>query len=495
MLNIYFWHKFNYTGEMLYERLHRRLNGEVLKSVKEIDGTQFLLINLVNSKVTNQKVINSPKYIKNCNSEIAFKILDLNNIVYGNITVDTVKVCYDLLIMDMSTISIRKQVMNGDKIPPKYVKESECPRVVELAKKVLYLLGLDYAMITIAMNGKRKLKIANIDPSPVIREKDLLSLVFKLESIYLLTPEDSFKPVILGADPEFIMFNSKSRKMIPASEFFPKDGIIGCDNIRLPNRQQRPIAEIRPDPEISPIDLAVNIKKALLEAGRLVPYRNIKWIAGSQPMGNYSVGGHIHFSNVNISFNLLRALDNFVAIPLFLIENPESAVRRRKKYGTLADYRMKDYGGFEYRTLGSWLVSPEITLAVLCLAKIVATHYVELNSNYLSNFKAQQAFYEGNQDYFRSIFDDLWTKISNTETYLLYTRELSIIYDMIINYQTWDENTDIRDPWKIPKYAKHAKVNNSSRKIATSTTRRSSAIERSVSYFLPNTARNTRIIL
>jgi hypothetical protein len=68
-----------------------------------------------------------------------------------------------------------------------------------------------------------------------------------------------------------------------------------------------------------------------------------------------------------------------------MIENPRSASLRRKRYGNLADFRIKKYGGFEYRTLGSWLVSPEITRGVLCLAKITISHYLELDQNYFAS--------------------------------------------------------------------------------------------------------------
>jgi hypothetical protein len=315
-------------------------------------------------------------------------------------------------------------------------------------------------MITVAVTGKRKFKVLNIDPSPVIRKRDLNSLVSKLESLYYHNPSQEFKPIKLGADPEFMLFNSKSGKMVAASEFFPREGIVGCDNIRIPNRQQRPVAEIRPSPELSPHILIDNIRHALKMANKMAPYRKVKWVAGSHPTGNYSIGGHIHFSNIDLNYSLLRALDNYLGIPVFLIENPISAARRRKKYGLLADFRVKDYGGFEYRTPGSWLVSPQLALAILCLAKIVAIHHMELTENYLDNYEAQSAFYQGNQNFFRPAFEHLWSNISSTETYLQYNNELKIIFYMVTNTITWDENNDFREVWKISANTKRPSKTN-----------------------------------
>ncbi|MDD3853865.1 MAG: hypothetical protein PHD40_09480, partial [Syntrophomonadaceae bacterium] len=234
-----------------------------------------------------------------------------------------------------------------------------------------------------------------------------------------------------------------------ASQFFPRDGLVGCDNIRVPNRQQRPVAELRPKPEYSPEELTINIKLALNNAVRLAPYQNIKWIAGSQPFGGYSIGGHIHFSNIKLTGGLLRALDNYLGLVVFLIENPITAVRRRRKYGFLGDFRLKDHGGFEYRTPASWLVSQEITLAVLCLAKIVANRYALLPHNFLNTIEAQQAFYEGDQDYFRLVFSTLWSHLRQLDLYNRYYDELNVIHNMIEKGINWDEKVDVRKGWNI----------------------------------------------
>jgi hypothetical protein len=172
-------------------------------------------------------------------------------------------------------------------------------------------------------------------------------------------------------------------------------------------------------------------------------------MAGSQPVSGYSIGGHIHFSNIRLDGGLLRALDNYLGIPIFLIENPVTAAKRRKKYGFIGDYRIKDHGGFEYRVLGSWLINQKITTAVLCLAKIIANRYAEIPQNYLNTAEAQRAFYKGDQEYFRPIFNSLWSNLENLDLYQEYKEELQIIPEMITNHVIWDEKSDLRKGWKL----------------------------------------------
>ena len=88
----------------------------------------------------------------------------------------------------------------------------------------------------------------------------------------------------------------------------------------------------------------------------------------------------------------------------------------------MGDYRIKDHGGFEYRTPGSWLMSQKVTTAVLCLAKIVANRYAEIPQNYLNTVEAQKAFYKGDQDFFRPIFHSLWANLKKLDLYEEYRR-------------------------------------------------------------------------
>lgn len=448
------------SGENLLELLEK--NGVELKrnQVKVYDRDYFLL--KIEGSGRARRAINSPRAIQNCLDPRAIAgVLGANHIYVGLSENESVIRSYQVLIFDLQVISIRL-VSQSRYEKTRYLKGVENLKVSEMAKRAVFLLGLDLGLVQIDFTTRRRYRVTGINPSPVIRDKDWNRIIKGLLAMLSLEDHMNCEDIKLGADPEFMLVNSKSGKMVAASQFFPRDGTVGCDNIRVPNRQQRPVAELRPAPERSPIKLAVNIRQALNSASRMAPYRHVKWVAGSQPLAGYSIGGHIHFSNVKLNYAFLRALDNYMGIPVFLIENSATATRRRRKYGYLGDYRTKSYGGFEYRTPGSWLVSQEITLAVLCLAKIIACRYPFLGKNLLASEEAQWAFYQGDQEFFRPLFFELWSDIEKTDLYQEYKDELKVIPKMVLANAHWDEKADLRKAWKMSNSSQRQQRSSSS---------------------------------
>lgn len=394
--------------------------------------------------------INYPQAIgKSLDSEHKQQILNINKILYNEMVDESIAKTYKVLVFERSVLSVRQRVHGKTYTRPKYIEEDQCKKIADSAKRVIYLLGLDYGMVRIGLTGSKKVRIISVDDSPLLKEFETKKLFAELIKVIETASKFGSKEVKMGADPEFMLSNARNGHMIPASQFFPREGIVGCDSIRMPNRQQRPIAELRPKPDNSPLQLFLNLDQALRTASKLAPYRNIKWLAGSRPFSGYSVGGHIHFSNIDLNNHILRALDSYIALPLFLIENQVTAVKRRDKYGFLADYRAKEYGGFEYRTPASWLVSPKIAAATLCLGKIVASNYLMLTRNCFLTAEAQRAFYDGDQESLRNLFNDLWSDIEKTAMYEEYKGELQIIYDMVKDNLKWEEKEDIRKTWAI----------------------------------------------
>jgi len=452
-MKLKFIHQSNSTGDSILNYFEKSWS-KVDCYRFEMNGHKYYEISAERGKDELALVINDIKALKNSlERENSEDILAINGISSGFSESQTISRGYEILLFNMSVISINQIIYTKSSTNQKYINEKLVPKIAELAKRVLNLLGLDYAMVKINSNGQRKLTVAGINTSPLIRDKDLNALLQRFDDmVYEYTVNHKQKPEVkLGADPEFMISNNRSDKMIPASDFFPREGTVGCDNIRIPRRQQRPIAELRPKPDVSPLILNANLKTALEQANKLIPYKNIKWLAGSQPFAGYSIGGHIHFSNLALNGHILRALDNYLGLPVFLIENQQTAVKRRVRYGHLNDYRIKDYGGFEYRTPGSWLVSPEISLAVLCLAKLVSSNYLQLRQNFFSSVNAHRAFYRGDTQYFRVQFDDLWHDIKKLDDYNSYSQELDVIQRMIRQNQTWDENIDLRKSWHLSK--------------------------------------------
>ena len=340
--------------------------------------------------------------------------------------------------------------------------DKEIKRITAAARIAVQALGLDFALAHVGFTKLRKAVIFEVDPSPALTPKTIKTLVnFLTAPPYRVAKEE----VKLGADPEFILINRDTGKMVPASRFLPRQGKVGCDSIRIPNRQQRPIGELRPEPSASPLILAENIRKTLLQGVRLLPYSNIQWVAGSQPTNNYPIGGHIHF-NVDCSSKLLRALDNYLASPVFLMENSTTSSMRRTKYGLLSDFRLKEYG-FEYRTISSWLVSPEISKGVLCLAKLIVDNYMELSANYFTRIDVQRAFYSGDKSYLRNLYPEIWQTITALPDAKKYASHLEPINELCRNAKEWDESKDIRETWGIPIPKKKYRAENKSKKSSS----------------------------
>lgn len=447
-------HRVNPTGESIINYFRNDWD-RVAFNEFEMDGNSYYDITAEHGRGPVTCSINRARaFMNSANHDIIGGILTLDGIQSNLTTSEILSKSYEVLILDRSILSIRQIFYGKTTNSKKYIEEeASLTKITDLAKRTLYLLGLDYGMISIGINRLRKTKVIGVDASPAVRDKDLYDLIQKLEELKLEFKDGwpAVAEVKIGADPEFMIANSKNGKMVPASEFFPREGLFGCDNIRIPSRQQRPVAELRPKPDTSPTAVHNNIKQALELANKKVPYKNIKWLAGSQPFSGFSIGGHIHFSNFPLNNQSLRVLDNYLGLPVFLIENQATAVKRRIKYGRLGDYRMKEYGGFEYRTPGSWLISPEITMAVLCLAKIVSSNYQRLKRNFFINAEAQRAFYSGDQQYFKQAFEEIWRDIQRLDMYEEYKKQLETIPNMISGNLCWDEKQDIRKSWSLSK--------------------------------------------
>jgi hypothetical protein len=238
--------------------------------------------------------------------------------------------------------------------------------------------------------------------------------------------------------------------MVYASEYMDREGLIGYDE-RSEHREGRffPLAEVRPAPDFCPLKLTEKIRDGLKEAQKIIP-PHIEWLAGSLHFDRYQIGGHIHFSNVPLCSRLLRALDNYLAIPVMLAEDPATSARRRKQYGWLGSIRLKPHGGFEYRTPGSWLISPELTSGCLCLAKIVAANYMALPRDCFTDVEMQKAFYLAKKSYFYDIFNELWEDITLTPQHSKYAPHMASLVNLIKTRSHWNEKTDLRKSWGLP---------------------------------------------
>lgn len=331
--------------------------------------------------------------------------------------------------------------------------DADSQKASAVAIRAIYTLGLDFGEVFVGINPNGRTYVLDVKAAPPLTPQ----IAEKFKTALALYLDDARNrrrippgQVLLGADPEFILRDKLTDRLIYPSGFIPKEGTFGYDE-RSERREGRlfPLAEIRPEPDTCPLRLVNKIRWTMAAGIKLIPYENIEWLAGSLHFARYQIGGHIHFGGIRITAQLLKALDNYLGIPIMLIEDPETAAERRKHYGGLGSFRLEPHGGFEYRTPGSWLVSPEIARGVLCLAKVVACEYPVLKKDFFADIELQRAFYQGKKNYFFDLFEDLWQDVRATETYREYQNELRLFPEMIGGRQSWDEHRDIRLAWDL----------------------------------------------
>ena len=279
MIDISIFHKANPDGDNLIKLIQASFDLDDYEEIN-IEDNAFIKVNIKNEQSKYERVINPAQSQLNCiDRNIMFRILGQNGIPYLRAPRRFIRRYYEVLVFDISIISIKQRILGRVRNPINYIKQVQCLDAAEMGRKAVYHLGLNYAMVKIALTANKEYKVVNVDPSPRIRSKDLENLIIKIKRIHqieavLMTERE----VKLGADPEFML--SSGSKMIAASRYFPHHGRVGCDNIRTSNKQQRPIAELRPQPSISPLELTDNVKTALVSATKMAPHRNIKWVAG-----------------------------------------------------------------------------------------------------------------------------------------------------------------------------------------------------------------------
>jgi hypothetical protein len=326
-------------------------------------------------------------------------------------------------------------------------------RLIRTAVKTIYILGLDYGTVEFVTDEEGEIYVAGVDSSPKLSRKSK-ELVEDAKHDYELRKEEELgrtEPVCIGADLEFVLCDEQGR-IQPASAYFGKKGMVGSDSILTRRRKIVFLtAEIRPFPNTDPKQLLRNIRYALLEAAKKSGKPGMAWKAGGMPVKGVPLGGHIHLSRIWLNSLLLRALDNYLALPLMLMEGISTS-NRRPQYGFPGDFRVQNHGGFEYRTLPSWIVSPRVAKGVIALASVIANHYRQLTDQPLRELNVLEAYYAGDKERVLPAVIKLWSDLEQTETYQNYKDYLIPFKKQVMQMDSWSEVRDIRISWRIPPF-------------------------------------------
>ncbi|RKN86592.1 putative amidoligase domain-containing protein [Paenibacillus ginsengarvi] len=326
-------------------------------------------------------------------------------------------------------------------------------RARKAALRILYITGFDYGIVDIGIRSGEKPVLLALQPDAALDAAQAQRMAEALERYRRLEAADSGDawkpPVLLGADPEFLLTNADG-KVVPASVYLPRAGLAGCDLVRIAGKVHYPLAELRPVPSADPLQLVIHVRRALLAASELIPDSpGVKWLAGGMPAKGFALGGHIHISGTPLRAELLRAFDNYLALPLILIEDSRAA-SRRPRYGIPGDFRRQPHGGFEYRTLPSWLVSPKVAKGAIALAALIAKRYKSLRARPLHRAAVLRQYFAGDKAGLRAVVLPLLDDIRRLPEYTEYEPALEPLLAMIASGQSWDESRDIRAGWKIP---------------------------------------------
>ncbi|CAM2787473.1 hypothetical protein PASE110613_00815 [Paenibacillus sediminis] len=318
------------------------------------------------------------------------------------------------------------------------------------AVRAIYTLGLDFGEVVLTADEGRHFIVESVKSTPELHlatARLYAQAILKFGKLYSSeSPRDS--SIMLGMDPEFLLVNPFTGKIASASRYLEAHGEAGYDAITRNGKRIFPIAELRPDPSAEPRQLMTHLLHALHRASDLIPDSSLIWQAGGMPKIGFPLGGHIHFSGMANTSELLRVLDNYLTLPVAVLEGRESGLRR-PQYGFLGDFRTQPYGGFEYRTLPSFLVSPVVAKGVVSAAKLIAVNYERLTLRPLDDLKILRAFYNGERETLRyaalKVIDDL----TSLDDYYKYEEYLLPFLKAVQAGKQWDEKRDIRPLWKI----------------------------------------------
>ena len=273
------------------------------------------------------------------------------------------------------------------------------------------------------------------------------------KNVNVSTKKTYFCPTF-GADPELTLIGKEGVVNAASVLKDPECSELGHDGNQV-------TFEVRPEPSTDPIEIVHNIRglfvRQVLKNPKFLDYQ---WLGGTWKHG-YPLGGHIHVGAKSDKINPSEAtkiLSNYVGFITLLLENKDEGLLRRKGgYGGFDDNRTQPYG-FEYRAPSSWLVSPHITTAVLCLSKMVIFEVLNNDKFKPSTRVTKVLFSNEKEKELYEIFPEVWREITQMMLYQKYKMQVDPIYFLITKKRSWYPNKrdgekpkemDIKEAWSI----------------------------------------------
>ncbi len=250
----------------------------------------------------------------------------------------------------------------------------------------------------------------------------------------------------IGADPEFACLNQRGRLIHAGDVVSHEEGTeFGSDGNAV-------TFEIRPEPSNDPLIVVNNIHdiflRTIIEKPEFVKF---KWISGTW-YGSLAFGGHVHFGISNKIINhhtAVQYLDNYVGVVSLLMEIKNDGInRRRDGYGCMGDMRCQNWG-FEYRSMSSWISSPYIAAAIMCLSKTVMYEVINNSKFEWHEYAVNDNFYKMEQEKILEKFPSIWDDITKMYLYQVYKPYIDLIYFLVKNNFTWFPSSGMKESWGV----------------------------------------------
>jgi len=336
-----------------------------------------------------------------------------------------------------------------------YEADRRLRRLARTAVRSVYALGLDHGLVRLAPAPRGRLAVRGVDPFPAspagLAGKYAAALLAQgaaaSAALRSVSTNASADDIVIGLDVEFVLTTPRG-ELVPADRFLPRSGPAGHDAAVVQGRVVHALAELRPAPSGEPRELFANLRRTMRLAAARITDPALEWRAGSSPAAGVFTGGHIHLSGVPLTFELLRVLDNYLALPLSLLEDAR-AIARRPSFGWLGNARRKVHGGFEYRTPASFIATPIVARGVIALAKLIAANHAMLTARPLDVLEMQLAYYQADKAKLRQALPAWRRDILRCPTYQFYEEELRPFIELLESGWSWDEAADIRSAWGI----------------------------------------------
>lgn len=257
---------------------------------------------------------------------------------------------------------------------------------------------------------------------------------------------------MIGTDAEFSAFKGREHISIESDDGENETGTDG-NGISL---------ELRCSPSKCPLKVLENIHTSfVISLKKNKHFYDSHWVAGGY-YRSYPTGAHLHIGLTQNQINfgqLANILDNYLgSLSLALEDRKAGKLRRRAGYGRKGDYRFAAHGGMEYRVLSSFLVSPQITAAILCLFKVICDSYVNQKDFVFRDFGFNSRDFQiVNREKVKEKFSEIWADIQKMRLYKEYKDYINIIKYLIENDLSWLSSTNMKESWGLVNFHSNIK--------------------------------------